>query len=64
VLLGDPARAADAAARLLQRGIRVGCFRPPSVPDGVSRLRLTARADLTADEVGRAVEAVCRVLGG
>ena len=36
---------ADAAARLLQRGIRVGCFRPPSVPDGLSRLRLTARAD-------------------
>jgi 8-amino-7-oxononanoate synthase len=64
VLLGDPARAADAAARLLQCGIRVGCFRPPSVPDGVSRLRLTARADLTADEVGRAVAAVCRVLGG
>ena len=28
-------------------GVRVGCFRPPSVPDGVSRLRLTARADLT-----------------
>ncbi|PLW71110.1 8-amino-7-oxononanoate synthase, partial [Streptomyces sp. DJ] len=24
-----------------------GCFRPPSVPDGVSRIRLTARADLT-----------------
>jgi hypothetical protein len=27
-------------------------------------LYLTARADLTADEVGRAVAAVCRVLGG
>lgn len=47
VLIGEPGRAAAAAAALLERGVRVGCFRPPSVPDGVSRLRLTARADLT-----------------
>ncbi|MEU9006333.1 hypothetical protein AB0D15_31465, partial [Streptomyces sp. NPDC048551] len=39
-------------------GLSVGCFRPPSVPDGVSRLRLTARADLTGDEIGRAVATV------
>ncbi|MER7156402.1 8-amino-7-oxononanoate synthase, partial [Streptomyces lydicus] len=32
-----------------------GCFRPPSVPDGISRLRLTARADLTQDQLDRAV---------
>jgi 8-amino-7-oxononanoate synthase len=38
--------------------VRVGCFRPPSVPDGVSRLRLTARADLTDGEAARAVAAV------
>ncbi len=31
----------------------VGCFRPPSVPDGVSRLRLTARADLTDADLER-----------
>ena len=43
----SPAAAVDAANQLLDRGIRVGCFRPPSVPDGVSRLRLTARANLT-----------------
>jgi 8-amino-7-oxononanoate synthase len=42
----SPAAAVEAAARLLAQGVRVGCFRPPSVPDGVSRLRLTARADL------------------
>ena len=51
VLVGDPGRAADAAARLRADGVRVGCFRPPSVPDGVSRLRLTARADLTDADV-------------
>ncbi|HTE73630.1 MAG TPA: 8-amino-7-oxononanoate synthase [Actinomycetes bacterium] len=58
VLVGGPGPAADAAARLLADGVRVGCFRPPSVPDGVSRLRLTARADLTDGEAARAVAAV------
>ena len=53
--LGEPRRAVAAAAGCLERGVRVGCFRPPSVPPGRSCLRLTARADLTAadiDEVG------------
>jgi len=45
--VGDPALAVAAAAACLARGLRVGCFRPPSVPDGISRLRLTARADLS-----------------
>jgi 8-amino-7-oxononanoate synthase len=62
VLVGDPGRAFEAAARLRADGIRVGCFRPPSVPDGVSRLRLTARADLTDDQVSLAVDAVRAVL--
>jgi 8-amino-7-oxononanoate synthase len=62
VLVGDPGRAFEAAARLRADGIRVGCFRPPSVPDGVSRLRLTARADLTDAQVSLAVQAVRAVL--
>lgn len=62
ILVGDPGRAAHAAATLLADGLRVGCFRPPSVPDGVSRLRLTARADVTDDDVVRAVAAVTEVL--
>ncbi|WP_091449595.1 8-amino-7-oxononanoate synthase [Actinokineospora iranica] len=41
-------------------GVWVGCFRPPSVPDSVSRLRLTARADLTEGEIDRAVEVITR----
>jgi 8-amino-7-oxononanoate synthase len=39
-------------------GVWVGCFRPPSVPDGVSRLRLTARATLTDAEIDHAVEVI------
>lgn len=51
VVLGEPEVAFEAAARCLERGLRVGCFRPPSVPEGTSRLRLTARANLTATEL-------------
>ncbi|MFN2496525.1 MAG: 8-amino-7-oxononanoate synthase [Pseudonocardiaceae bacterium] len=47
VILGEPQRAVHAAAECLHRGLRVGCFRPPSVPEGTSRLRLTAHAGLT-----------------
>lgn len=44
--VGEPAAALAAATRLFEDGVVVGCFRPPSVPDGVSRLRLVARATL------------------
>lgn len=50
VVLGDPERANDAAQKAFRRGVHVGCFRPPSVPEGTSRLRLTARATLTDAE--------------
>ncbi|KAA8964532.1 8-amino-7-oxononanoate synthase [Mycobacterium sp.] len=46
VILGDPDVAVAAAAACLNAGVRVGCFRPPTVPEGTSRLRLTARAGL------------------
>ncbi|GAA5120607.1 8-amino-7-oxononanoate synthase [Haloechinothrix salitolerans] len=46
------------AARCAERGVRVGCFRPPSVPDGISRLRLTANAGLTDAEVEQAIQVV------
>lgn len=44
--VGSPDAAFAAARSLHEMGILVGCFRPPSVPDGISRLRLTARADV------------------
>jgi 8-amino-7-oxononanoate synthase len=64
VVLGDPEVAVAAAAACLERGVRVGCFRPPTVPAGTSRLRLTARASLTADELELARRVLTEVLAG
>ena len=47
------ALAAQAAARA--QGVLVGCFRPPSVPDGVSRLRITISAGVSDPDWDRAV---------
>ncbi|WP_328497792.1 8-amino-7-oxononanoate synthase [Streptomyces sp. NBC_00414] len=55
VRASSPERALRWAADCREAGLAVGCFRPPSVPDGISRLRLTARADLTDGQLGRAV---------
>ncbi|GHD86500.1 8-amino-7-oxononanoate synthase [Streptomyces naganishii] len=54
----SPEGAVRWAADCRAAGLAVGCFRPPSVPDGVSRLRLTARADLSGDQIERAVRVI------
>jgi 8-amino-7-oxononanoate synthase len=62
VILGAPEVALAAATACLERGVRVGCFRPPSVPHGTSRLRLTARASLTDEELDIAQHVLTDVL--
>ncbi|NUP52076.1 MAG: 8-amino-7-oxononanoate synthase [Catenulispora sp.] len=61
IIMGDPDSAVAATAFCLERGLRVGCFRPPSVPDGLSRLRVTARADLS-DLESQQIRAILREL--
>jgi 8-amino-7-oxononanoate synthase len=60
--LGDPVRALDAAARCAELGVRVGCFRPPSVPVGRSCLRMTAHAGVTDADLTRAADVLAQVL--
>jgi 8-amino-7-oxononanoate synthase len=62
VILGEPEVALAAATGCLDRGVRVGCFRPPSVPVGTSRLRLTARASLDDDDLALAGRVLREVL--
>jgi 8-amino-7-oxononanoate synthase len=62
VVLGEPDVAVAAARRCAERGLRVGCFRPPSVPEGTSRLRLTARATVTDSELAHVRSVLTDVL--
>jgi 8-amino-7-oxononanoate synthase len=61
VPMPSPTAAVAAQAAALDAGVRVGCFRPPSVPDGISRLRVTAGAGVPDADWQRAVE-VLRVV--
>ncbi|APU39178.1 8-amino-7-oxononanoate synthase [Streptomyces sp. NPDC056254] len=54
------AQTARWAEDCLAEGVKVACFRPPSVPDRFSRIRLTSRADLTEAEIDRAIETVVK----
>jgi 8-amino-7-oxononanoate synthase len=63
VILGSPEVALAAATACLEAGVRVGCFRPPTVPAGTSRLRLTARASLDPDDLELARTVLTDVLG-
>jgi 8-amino-7-oxononanoate synthase len=62
VILGDPEVAVAAATACLDAGVRVGCFRPPTVAAGTSRLRLSARASLDAAELELADRVLTDVL--
>jgi len=58
VLLGSNERALGAMAELRRRGILAQAIRPPTVPLGAARLRLTVHADWPDDAVSRIVEAL------
>jgi len=55
VVLGGEAEAVAASAALLERGLWVPAIRPPTVPVGTSRLRVTLSATHTDGQVDRLV---------
>jgi len=58
VIIGDPQETLAKAERLLEQGIFVQAIRPPTVPPGTSRLRITVRADHTSEHLEALLEAL------
>ncbi|MBI5438513.1 MAG: 8-amino-7-oxononanoate synthase [Nitrosomonadales bacterium] len=58
LLIGDNHAALTLSEGLRERGIRVAAIRPPTVPQGTARLRITLSAAHSADDVTRLLEAL------
>jgi 7-keto-8-aminopelargonate synthetase-like enzyme len=62
VVLGSEGKAVDAAHQLIQRGFYVPAIRPPTVPTGTARLRISLSASHDPEIVGRLCEEVGQML--
>ena len=51
VIVGDSATAVKIAGRLREKGFDVRAVRPPTVPEGTARLRISINASVTSDNV-------------
>ena len=62
VIIGDDARALGVAQALLERGIYAPAIRPPTVPKGSSRIRLTVTAEHTREHLDQVLHAFQDIL--
>jgi 8-amino-7-oxononanoate synthase len=61
IILGDPETALGLAAALLEKGIFCPAIRPPTVPAGASRLRVSLTAEHTEEDLERLVSVLVRI---
>jgi glycine C-acetyltransferase/8-amino-7-oxononanoate synthase len=64
VVVGSAEAAVAASDRLLERGIFAQAIRPPTVPDGTSRIRLAVMASHSASELRPAAREIAKVVRG
>jgi 8-amino-7-oxononanoate synthase len=57
-MVGDAARAVQFSEALLAKGILVSAIRPPTVPDGSARLRITLSAQHDEAQVDQLLAAL------
>ena len=60
LIVGDPGRTVAMSEQLWEAGIWVPAIRPPTVPAGTSRLRLSVMATHTTADLNTAIQAVTR----
>ena len=63
IVIGDNAATLAAMAALWQQGLWVPAIRPPTVPEGTSRLRVSLSAAHSLDDVDRLVRALAELAG-
>jgi glycine C-acetyltransferase/8-amino-7-oxononanoate synthase len=61
-VVGSASAAVKASERLLARGIFAQAIRPPTVPDGTSRLRLAVMASHSASELKPAAREIAKIV--
>ncbi len=61
ILLGTVEKAVSASVKLYQEGLLVPAIRPPTVPDGTSRLRISITALHEKNQIDRLVDALQRL---
>ncbi len=57
VIIGEACETMSVAAAILQRGVFAHGIRPPTVPEGTSRIRVTPMATHTQDHLSRTLDA-------
>jgi 8-amino-7-oxononanoate synthase len=63
IVIGEEQRALELMQRCLERGIYAPAVRPPTVPAGTSRLRISMRADHTDEQIDMLVQTLaCSVI--
>ena len=58
LIVGDNRQVLALSAKLAEQGLLVPAIRPPTVPQGSARLRISLSADHSADDVARLVTAL------
>ena len=64
VIIGEAGRAVAAADRLIERGYYVAAIRPPTVPAGTSRLRLSLMATHREEHIAGVTKELVAILAG
>lgn len=58
LLIGDDEKAIELSQKLFEQGMLVTAIRPPTVPEGTSRLRITLSANHRREHIERLIEAL------